>query len=129
MSRASTRSRPDAGFSLVEALVALFVFALAGVALVELQSYSLATFSRVEQQALGGMVAHNKLTETLASYQTPDLGVSRGETKLGGRQWRWRMNVAATEDPVTRRVEVEVADAATNVPAARAHAFVSAGAQ
>jgi general secretion pathway protein I len=126
MSRGSNSARADAGFSLVESLVALFVFALAGVALVQLQTYSLTTFTRVELQALGGIVAQNRLTETVASLRPPELGSSEGETTLGGRRWRWRMQVAATEDPVTRRVEVVVTDIAADAQAVRAHAFVRA---
>jgi general secretion pathway protein I len=110
---------------LVETLVALFVFALAGVAVVQLQTYSLATFARVETQTLGGIVAQNRLTETIAGRDAPDLGVREGETELGGRRWRWRMEVAATDDPATRRIDVDVADAAADAPAARARGFIS----
>jgi general secretion pathway protein I len=126
MSRASNRAPPDAGFTLVEALTALFVFALAGVALVQLETFSLATFTRVERQALGSIVAQNRLTETVAALQRPDLGVSEGQSELGGRTWRWRMRVAATQDPLTRRIDVEVREASADAPAASAHAFISA---
>jgi general secretion pathway protein I len=122
MSRAWTS---DSGFSLVEALVALFVFALAGVAVVQLQTYSLQSFTRVERQALGGIVAQNKLTEAVAAAQAPDLGTTQGVEALGGRSWGWRMLVSPTADPATRRIDVEVGDVQARLPAAKARGFVT----
>ena len=115
----------DAGFSVVEALVALAVFAMAGVALVQLQAHSVATLTRVEARALASVVAQNKLVDAFAATQAPDLGASEGEARLGGRDWRWRMAVSATADPMTRRVAIDVREARGGDPLAQAYAFVS----
>jgi general secretion pathway protein I len=123
-----TADRPtlaDAGFSVVEALVALAVFAMAGVALVQLQAHSVATLTRVEARALASVVAQNKLVDAYAATQAPDLGASEGEARLGGRDWRWRMAVSATADPMTRRVAIDVREARGGDPLAQAYAFVS----
>lgn len=116
--------RSEAGFSVVEALVALAVFALAGVGLVQLQMQSVNTLSRVETRALADIAAQNALTEALASSQTPDIGARDGAVELGGRTWRWRRVVAATPDAATRRVSVVVFGAG-EAPAAQAHGFVA----
>jgi general secretion pathway protein I len=98
-------SAGSAGFSVVEALVALFVFALAAVALMQLQTQSVDTFSRVETRALASIVAQNKLVDSMVRGGALELGVQEGEEKLGGRVWRWRIDVERTGDPATLHVQ------------------------
>jgi general secretion pathway protein I len=116
----------DGGFSVVEALVALAVFAMAGVALVQLQAHSLTTLTRVERAALGAIVAQNQLVEAAASASPPELGEREGEAKLGGRDWRWKLRVEAASGAETRRVAVVVFAAPSGQQAAMAEAFVAA---
>ena len=73
-----SRVRNDAGFSLVEALVALAVFALAGVALVQLQAQSLRTLSAAETRALARIVVQNALVDVVARSTPPDIGAEAG---------------------------------------------------
>jgi general secretion pathway protein I len=118
-----SRAPNDQGFSLVESLVALGVFAMAGVALVQLQAHSLSTFARIEQRALADIVAQNRLTEIAASNAAPPLGLTQEEVAFGGRAWRLGVTVARTPDSQTRRVSVAVgADDAEQI--AVVHAFV-----
>lgn len=116
-------SRPpnDQGFSLVEALVALGVFAMAGVALVQLQAHSLSTFTRVEQRALADLVAQNRLTDMLAARAIPPLGVKTEAVAFAGRDWELAITIARTPDARLRRVSVAVS--ADAVPITTAHAF------
>jgi general secretion pathway protein I len=120
--------RRDAGFSVVESLVALAVFAMAGVGLVQLQAHSLMTLSRVERATLGAVIAQNQLVEAAAALGPPELGQREGETQLGGQAWRWRLSVEATSAAETRRVSVIVLDPAGQQVAA-AQAFLSASGQ
>ena len=111
--RVSTASiRTDAGFSFVEALVALFVFATAAVALVQMQASSILTLSRVEQVALASIVADDVLVDVVAARAPPPAGTETGELQLGGRTWRWARTVEPTADPRTWRVSVVVGLAA-----------------
>ncbi|MGE3248964.1 MAG: type II secretion system minor pseudopilin GspI [Hyphomonadaceae bacterium] len=121
-----SRAKADSGFSIVEALVALAVFASAGVGLIALQTQSARTLTRVETRALGAIVAQNTLTETLASGTALSLGTSEGETALAGRAWRWRLVREATQDAGTLRVSVVVT--LDGAPAAEAHGFAARGA-
>lgn len=116
-----SRDAGDAGFSLVEALVALAVFATAGVALVTMQTQSVRTLTAQESRTLGALVAQNVLVDVVASDTPPSIGQSAGDADLGGRTWSWRMDVFATQDPGMRRVRVIVRDGAA--PAADVTAF------
>lgn len=120
-----SRARADAGFSVVEALVALAVFALAGVALIQLQAHSVQTLTRSERVTLAGIAAQNKLIDVVASRDRAPIGESAGDVELAGRTWRWRMAVAATADAATRRVTVTVAEGEDVAPVARADGFFS----
>ena len=120
-------SRPpnDQGFSLVEALVALGVFAMAGVAIVQLQAHALGAFARVEQRALADLVAQNRMTEVMASHPLPPLGRTQETAHFAGRDWRLSVIVARTPDARTRRISIE-AGAPDAAPVALAHAFAPA---
>lgn len=99
----------DAGFSLVEALVALAVFAMAGVGLVQLQSHSLSTFQRVETRALADIIAQNELTEIISARAQRPVGAGEKQVRFAGRDWRVEVTIVATPSPQTRRAVVVVA--------------------
>ena len=120
-----SRSARDSGMSIVEALVALAVFATAGVGLIELQAQSLRTLSGVEQRALGDIVAQNHLVDLMSARVAPTLRESGGEDQLAGRSWRWRATVAPTADVNVLRVEVLVRAAENGPVLASAHGFTS----
>lgn len=123
--RSMSNKSNDAGFSLVEALVALAVFAMAGVALVQLQTHSLGAFSRVETRTLADLVAQNELTRIVAARDKPDVSQRDESTTFAGRAWAVSVAVAATPDPLIRRASVLVRAEDAREPAAIAHAFFS----
>lgn len=97
-----------AGFTLVETLVAMAVLAIAAVALVQVQAQSVRTFTAVETSALAQIVAENQMTESLIAQTPLGSGNTSGTVDLGGRTWRWSMEVSATNDPELKRVEIGV---------------------
>jgi len=116
------------GFTVVETLVALFVFALAGVGLISMQTQSIDSYARVETRALASIVAENQLTDTMALRNPPSVGVREGETQLGGRNWRWRVEVVATDDPATLRVDASAFAADQEAANATVSAYRMSGA-
>lgn len=100
--------KADGGFTIVETLVALFVFALAGVALITMQTQSVSALSRVEARALASLIAENNLVDALAKRTPPEIGVQSGEVEVAGRPWRWTLEIAATDDPTTLRLKSSV---------------------
>lgn len=101
-----TDARP--GFSLLEVLVALGVFSLAALALVNLTAESLRSQARVESRTLGGLVAETLAVEVMAAPDHPPPGRSTGVVVLAGRAWDWAREVSGTEDPDLLRVIIEV---------------------
>lgn len=117
----------EAGISIVETLVALFVFALAAVALISMQAQSVETYSRVETRALGAIVIENAVIDVMADRASISLGVREGTAELAGRSWRWKMDVLSTGDPESVRIEASAFLGEETAPAAKLSAFRLAG--
>lgn len=97
------------GFTLVEMLVALAVFSLAAMALLNLSGESTRSAQRVETRTLGGMVAENVAIEAAVAPSLGE-GETSGQSDLGGRRWGWTRAVSATADPDLLRIDVSVRD-------------------
>jgi len=113
----SGRRSAQQGFTLIEMLVALAVFSLAALALLRLETTTLANAAILESRALGQVVARNVAVETLADPMPPTLGVTSGEEVNGGATWRWTRNTSTTDDVSILRVDIAVAGP-TGEPAA-----------
>ena len=102
----------DRGFTLVEVLVALAILAVALAAAG--RSVALSTDSAMEhkQRVLAGLVAENRLGELVARRAWPGVGITEGNERQAGVDFRWRAEVFATPHPGLRRVEIHVSDAA-----------------
>lgn len=102
------RARRD-GFTLVEMLVAMAVFGLSAMALLNLAGENTRSAARVESRTLGGVVADNLVVEAVIAPSLSD-GVSNGRTNLAGRDWSWTRTVAPTDVADIQRVEVRVSN-------------------
>ncbi len=109
MPRAEPSAPPPRGFTLLETLVALGVFALAAMALVRLAGLSLTTAARIDERTLAAIVAANRLVEAQSAPRAPALGRTRGVESNGGIAWRWEMTVAPAPDARLVRIDVSVA--------------------
>lgn len=96
------------GFTLIEMLVALSVFALAALAMVNLQGYSVRTASTLADSALAAQVAQNLMVERLSGPLAPAIGTEQGQESNGGRGWQWQVTTAKTEDNRLVTIAVDV---------------------
>ncbi len=116
------------GFTLLEVLVALLLLSLALVAMVRLAGLEARATAQLRDGTMGQWVAANVVAETRLRTAFPALGRSNGETTLGGRRWRWTLDVEPTEEPRVRRLDVVVVALGTRDDegvAARLSAFAS----
>lgn len=114
------------GFSLLELLVALAVFSLVVLALLNLAGESTRTAVIVEERVLAGIVAGNRAVE--AAVEPLDALAARGdgEERLGDRDWRWTRAVSATDDVGVLRVDIAVHAAGSDRIAAETVLFRNA---
>ncbi len=110
----------DAGFSLIEAMVALAVLAIATVGLIGAVEQHIDSTRGVERRAIAMWVAENRLADL--EVGTPE---ANGETvDMLGRNWSVAVNRTATSDPALDRVTITVAPAGESAPLARLDGFL-----
>lgn len=100
---ARSRSSAEAGFTLIEMLVALAIFSLAALALLRLGGATAANSARLTEQALAQIVARNLAVETMTDPAPPAFGTQSGMVANAGRQWRW---VRVTERSPEARIQL-----------------------
>ncbi len=98
---------------MLEVLVGLLVLALALLALTRTAATQVQAFGDLRERTLAGWLAADVLAETrLASF--PATGKSDGKRKFAGRDWRWQLNVEATDVATVRRLDVRIFEAVDN---------------
>jgi general secretion pathway protein I len=112
-----SRRRAASGFTLLEMLVALAIFSLAGLALVRLQAVSVRTAADLDGRVLAGIVARNIAYERMTDPAPPPIGESEGEAQNAGRAYRWRQSVAPLSDNRLLAITVTVTAGAGQSPA------------
>ncbi len=102
--------KPSKGFTLLEVLIAVAIFALAGAAVVKGASEHLNAVSMLKNMTFATYVANNKLTETSirASNTWPPKNNLKGQTEMAERTWYWEQTVLKTVDEDLLQVTVTV---------------------
>lgn len=104
------KARGQDGFSLIEVVIALGVFSIAVLALLNAQNEHVRTVTAIEERTLARIVAENQLVEALSSVTPLNLGRASGVADLGGRRWAWVVRVVPTQNDTIRRIEVSVTE-------------------
>ncbi|MGQ4658972.1 type II secretion system minor pseudopilin GspI [Lysobacter sp. F6437] len=96
------------GFSLIELLVALAVFSLVALALLNLAGENTRTAVVIEERVLAGVVADNRAIEAILATPSELTAQSAGNESAGDRDWRWTRTVSPTDMAEIVRVDVTV---------------------
>ncbi len=100
--------RGQTGFTLVEVLVATAVLALALTVFITGGTQYAGHAHYIQEKTLAQWVARNRMVEYDTDPQWPDTGRDDGTVEMGGREWEWQSEVEETQDPVVRRVDIQV---------------------
>ncbi|WP_298190450.1 type II secretion system minor pseudopilin GspI [uncultured Pseudomonas sp.] len=101
--------RRAAGFTLLEVLVALAIFALVAASVLTATTRSLQTAARLEDKTLAMWIADNRLSEMQLAQGAVLDGRDQGELEFAGRRWQWQSEVQVTREADMRRVTLWVA--------------------
>ncbi len=97
------------GFTLLEVLVALAIFAMVAASVLTASARSLQTAARLEDKTLAMWIADNRLTELQLAETSASEGRDQGELEFAGRRWQWQSEIQATSEQSMRRVTLWVA--------------------
>jgi general secretion pathway protein I len=103
--------RREAGFTLIEMLVALAIFSLAALALLRLEGATVKTTAGLQEQGIAQIVARNIAVEALTDPIPPARGAVRGETVNAGQTWQWLRITGASPEPRIQQIAIQVRSA------------------
>ncbi|MET0251392.1 MAG: type II secretion system minor pseudopilin GspI [Novosphingobium sp.] len=109
-------SSAEAGFTLLELMIALAVFAIAALALLRMEGASIARTADLDQRLLREVVAQNLAAEWITDPRPPALGEARGEVANMGRRFAWDRKVEPMSSLGAVRVVVSVSEVTGAIP-------------
>lgn len=99
---------PAAGFTLLEAMVALIIVALGMMAVHTQLNQYVATSIYIQDKTLASWIASNQLTELSIEATWPGLGIREDEIEFADRRWFYRIEIGETGVPNLRRADIAV---------------------
>lgn len=105
------RTQSESGFTLLEMLVALAVFSIAALALLNLETVTVTNTNRIADRTIGQIVARNVAVEALTDPSPPSIGTENGEQTNGGRNWQWTRVTGPSPEARILQIDIAVTDA------------------
>lgn len=118
-----SRDSADAGFTLIETLVALAILAVAAIGLVRASEAHVDSVRGLELRAAAQWAAENRLAE----LNLPGAPGGDGEVEMLGRRWHVSSALGPTADPDLRKAHIVVRQAGHADPTFDLDGFVDAG--
>lgn len=114
------------GFTLIEVMLALIIFALTGTALMKAAADHINGVRLIEEVTFATWVANNRVTQLSLSTQWPPKNNEKGEIELADKVWFWQQSVLETNDNELRSVEITVSnDASGDNPITSVTTFIA----
>lgn len=101
-------SNKQAGFTLLEVMIALFIVAVALGGVIKVMGNAASNSSRLTSRTFAQWVALNQITKLRLDKGWPSLGEVKGNDEMAGQKWKWVQKAVSTEDKDVRRIEVSV---------------------
>ena len=100
--------RGPKGFTLLEVMFALLVVALTMGAIVEAGGYSSRRAFQLTEKTIASWIAQNQVTLYRAKRTWSSASSKSGSVEMADNKWQWKMKISKTDDPLLRRLDVDV---------------------
>ncbi len=100
-------NRRGNGFTLIELMIAMAIFAIAGVAVMRATTEHIRAMGMIEEMTMAGYVAENQLQLARLDTRWPPQP-AEGEAEMAKNRWKWVLEVLETEDAEFRMLKVTV---------------------
>jgi general secretion pathway protein I len=105
--------KAEAGFTLIEMLVALSVFSIAALALLRLDAYAVATAADIDARIMAGIVVQNAAVLAATDPGPVVRGTSTSTMTNGGRRYALQRIVTPTADGRLVRIDLVAVEQGT----------------
>lgn len=112
------------GFTLIEVMLAMSIFAMAALAALQVASEHLRSIGYLEQRTFASMVAANRLAEVHYNDRWPPQNEQSGTVELADRIWHWEQEVVETVTDDLREVTIIVRSSEDGPEESRLSGFV-----
>ncbi|MBY0407505.1 MAG: type II secretion system minor pseudopilin GspI [Rickettsiales bacterium] len=116
-------STKEAGFTLLEILIALTVFSIVAGGIMLASRQSLQQMQHMEAKTIAFWVAENRMAELRTARNWPGTGDRSETTSVMERNWNVRTAITQTPHPDMRKIDITVAETGS-APAASLTGFI-----
>jgi general secretion pathway protein I len=102
------QSKKSLGFTLIEVMLAMAVFSIAGIALLSAATNNARNIGYLEDKMFANWVAANQLVTNNLVAKWPPKNNAKGDVELAGRIWFWQQKVIKTTDKGMRAIVMEI---------------------
>ncbi|MGG5571529.1 type II secretion system minor pseudopilin GspI [Vibrio diazotrophicus] len=111
------------GFTLLEVLVALAIFATAAVSVIRAVSQHINTVQYLEEKTFASMVIDNQMA--LVMLDPNELRAKKGTESLAGRTWYWKVTPIDTSNGYLSAFDISVSANETASPITTVRSYVA----
>lgn len=97
-------NKQNAGFTLIEVMVALTIIAISLGALLSTSGTQASSVGFLKHKTLAHWVAVNELSQIRIAKEFPDVGDKKGSTEMADNEWYWIRTTKKTEDKDARQI-------------------------
>lgn len=96
------------GFTLLELLVAMAIFATAGIAIMQVSSAHVRNLAQLDELTIARYIADNQMQLAMLDKDWPGKEKQQGELEIANRKWLWQQQRIKVPDEDLRQVQISV---------------------
>ena len=112
------------GFTLLEVMVALAIFAISALVILESTTQSIRQQTQLENKTFALWAAENQFTKLRLQNAWPETGTTDSRVTLVQKHWLLQQSVEETANPLLRKITVAVTPENNTLPLVTLHGFL-----